>query len=89
MITMQTIVDNAIEANAEAYKLSYSFAVFWENNKVDTDADKWACAMRNEYRAIEDTLKRLLPDHVDYVSDAMTALRVEVINANEHIKEVA
>ena len=89
MITMQTIVDNAIEANAEAYKNSYSFAVFWENNNIDVSAVKWATALRHEYRAIEDTLKRLLPDHVDYVSDSMTALRVEVINANEHIKEVA
>ena len=78
MINMQTIVDNAIKANAEAYKTSYFHAQYWENEKTDLNAEKFAYAMRHEYRAISDTLTRLFPDAEDYIRKALTDLRVEV-----------
>jgi hypothetical protein len=80
MINIQTIVDNAIESNAEAYKNSYSFSLYWADNDKAKDGDKWALAMRHEYRAIAATLKRLFPDHADYISDSLTTLRVEAKN---------
>ena len=75
---MQTIVDNAIESNAEAYKNSYRFSLYWENNDKAEERDKWALAMRHEYRAITDTLARLFPDYAAYIRDSLTALRVQV-----------
>lgn len=88
MINMQTIVDNAIEANAEAYKTSYFFAKHWENENTDLSAEKFAYAMRHEYRAISDTLTRLFPDEEDYIKKALTDLRIEVNTKSYKMKGV-
>ena len=83
---MQTIVDNAIEANSESYKTSYYFSLYRADNDKAKDGDKWALAHRHEYRAIRDTLTRLFPDYADYISDSLTALRVQ---ANREYREAA
>ena len=88
MIDIKTLVDNALIANAEEYKASY-YGSLHHGDSMSENGPLWACTYRHEYRAISDTLKRLFPDYEEYITDTMTALRIQTKEEYSKIEEVA
>ena len=85
MIDMQTIVDNAIDANLEVYKKEakhyYQLKRIADASKTKKDIRDFgnmAYSSLNIYSTIEDTLIRLFPDFDEYISQRLVRARLEV-----------
>ena len=85
MINIQTIVDNAIDANIEVYKKEvkhyYSLKRIADTSQTKKDIrdfENMAYSSLNIYSTIEDTLIRLFPDWEEYITERLVRARLEV-----------
>ena len=85
MINMQTIVDNAIDANLQVYKKEarhyYTLKRIADTSKTKKDIrdfSNMASSSLNIFSTIEDTLIRLFPDFDEYITERLVRARLEV-----------
>ena len=84
MINIQTIVDDAIEANlyayVETYKTYSTYKRVSENSTTKKDIKEFkemSWRYLAEINAIEDTLIRLFPDYESYISNKLSKARIK------------
>lgn len=87
MITLQTLVDNAIEANIETYKHEaeqyYILRKIADESKTKKDIKEFkglAHSRLSAFYSIECTLVRIFPDFEDYINDKLVKARLSVKN---------
>jgi hypothetical protein len=71
------IVNNAINANKEAYALHYNEVLCWQCTE-HKDADKYQAENRNACWAIQDTLSRCFPKYKDYIESAFVRIEMNL-----------
>ena len=71
------IVNNAINANKEAYEFHYTEVLYWKHIEADhKDSDRLQSENRNTCWAIQETLQRCFPKYKDYIESAF--IRIEM-----------
>ncbi len=71
------IVNNAINANKEAYQLHYNEVLYWKRTE-HKDSDRIQSENRNACWAIQETLQRCFPKYKDYIESAFVRIEMNL-----------
>jgi len=71
------IVNNAINANKEAYELHYTKVLYWKRFN-NNDSDIIQGENRHACWAIQETLQRCFPKYEDYIESAFVRIEMNL-----------